>query len=97
MYKSSYDGGLSKKDIKRIKEIVNKINADFARKDLKDEKFVEGYIQGRKSVINEISDITEDLYQFAFDIEDTAPDIAYMIEQYADRFSEFIGDLEQGE
>ena len=97
MYKNNNFDGLSKKDIKRIQEIVADIHAKSMREDLKNAKYVEGYMFGRKSVAIEIADITDELYQFAIDIEDEAPDIAHMIEEYADRFNELQMRLDMGE
>ena len=59
MYKSSYDGGLSKKDIKRIKEIVDNIHASYMKKELKDQKYVEGYIAGQMAILPFIAEIIE--------------------------------------
>lgn len=104
MYKSSYDGGLSKKDIKRIKEIVDSIHAASMREDLKDAKYVEGFIAGRRSVTKEVGDIADYLYNFATDLseakEQTYPtdeDIITGIVFYADMLVELIQDIEQGE
>lgn len=101
MYKSSYDGGLSKKDIKRIQEIVNEMHAASMREDLKDVKYVEGYIAGRKSVISDLKQIAEFIYSLAYDVEngdydDIADEIAD-IRYYGDMLLELAQDIERGE
>lgn len=59
MYKNNNFGGLSKKDIKRIQEIVDNIHAAAMKEDLKNEKYVEGYIAGQRSLLPFIEEIME--------------------------------------
>lgn len=101
MYKSSYDGGLSKKDIKRIQEIVNNMHAATLKDDLKDTKFVEGYIRGRKSAAYDIADIADLIYTFADAVENgeyqSVEDIIADIRLHGDMLVELMQDIEQGE
>lgn len=104
MYKNNNFGGLSKKDIKRIQEIVDNIHARSMKEDLKDAKYVEGYINGRKSVIHDIEQIAEFLYNFATDLEEakeqtypTDEDVIAGVVFYADMLIELSNDLAQGE
>lgn len=104
MYKNNNFDGLSKKDIKRIQEIVANIHAKSMREDLKDAKYVEGYMYGRRSVTKEIGDIADYLYNFATDLEEakeqtypTDEDVIAGIVFYADMLVELIQDIEQGE
>lgn len=101
MYKSSYDGGLSKKDIKRIQEIVNNLHAEAMKQDIKDTKFVEGYVRGRKSVTYDIADIADLIYTFADAVENgeyqNVEDIIADIRYHGDMLVELMQDIDSGE
>lgn len=101
MYKNNNFGGLSKKDIKRIQEIVNNMYATAMKDDLKNEKYVEGYVRGRKSAAIEIADIADLIYTFADEVENgeyqNIEDIIADIRYHGDMLVELAQDIESGE
>lgn len=101
MYKNNNFDGLSRKDIKRIQEIVNNMHAASMMQDLKDTKFVEGYVRGRKSAAYDIADIADLIYTFADAVENgeyqSVDDIIADIRLHGDMLVELMQDIEQGE
>lgn len=101
MYKSNSFDGLSRKDIKRIQEIVNNMHAEAMKQDIKDTKFVEGYVRGRKSAAYDIADIADLIYTFADAVENgeyqSVEDIIADIRLHGNMLVELMQDIEQGE
>lgn len=101
MYKNNNFDGLSKKDIKRIQEIVANMHAAAMKNDINNEKFVEGYVRGRKSAAYDIADIADLIYTFADAVENgeyqNVEDIIADIRLHGDMLVELMQDIEQGE
>lgn len=101
MYKNNNFDGLSRKDIKRIQEIVANMHAANAMKNLQNEQFVEGYVRGRKSAAYDIADIADLIYTFADAVENgeyqSVEDIIADIRYHGDMLVELAQDIESGE
>lgn len=80
MYKNSNFNGLSKKDIKRIQEIVDNIHAASMKQDLKNEKYVEGYIAGQRALLPFLDEILENV-SYGSKANDLLEDLIDMIKE----------------
>ena len=80
MYKNNNFGGLSKKDIKRIQEIVDNIHMRAMKEDLKDAKYVEGYIAGQRALLPFLDEILDNV-SYGSKANDLLEDLIDMIKE----------------